>query len=327
MTDITFASGGALTALDPLASRAVALGDLARSLRSGQAISVNAPGFSVVSDRIGVARSAQFAATVEATSSATANATHAVSLLTTAGDALGTIADKLDTLAGLAEDAADTGLSSQDRAQLDNQFQTVKSEIDDLAANTQFDGINLLAGDGSGGALQIDYQVSTDATASDKIRVEIGAASVADLSASLATADIKTAAGAASASDAVTEAQETLGSIQGRVAGDLTRIGSAYLALQDRAAVNENTRSALVDPAVAADLAQRTADHVKKESRLPLSETADRQLLHLLTRLDAIATPSSSTQTDKPATAPTVQDRKSQPLTAEPAAATSTTDS
>ena len=321
MTDLTLASGSALTNLDPRASQAVALADLARSVRSGQAISVSADGFSVVSDRLAIASSAQFAARVEAASSATANATHAVSLLTTAANALSGIADKLDTLAGLAADAADSSLSSQDRARLDSQFQAVKGEIDDLAANTQFDGINLLAGDGSGGALQIDYQVGTGSGGANRIEVRIGDASTAGLSASLASADLTTAANAGAAAGAVTDAQDALGSIQGTVAGDITRAGSAYLAVRDQAAVNENTRSALADPAVAADLAQRTADDLKKEGKLPVTENVDRQLVQLLGRLDTLYAAASS-PTEKTSTAPSTKDNTLQPLTPEPAAAT-----
>lgn len=320
MTDITLTSGSALTTFDPRANEALALANLVRSLRSGQAVSVNAGGFSVISDRLGIASSAQFAASVEAASSATANATHAVSLLTTARDALSQIADKLGTLAGLAADAADTSLSSQDRAQINSQFQTVKGEINDLAANTQFDGINLLAGNGSGGALEIDYQVGTGSSAANKIDVQIGDASTAGLSASLASADLTTSADASAAANAVTDAQEALGSIQGTVAGDITRVGSAYLAVQDQAAVNENTRSALVDPAVAANLAQRTADNLKKDGKLPLSENVDRQLIQLLGRLDTMAAADISRANRVQETTSTIDSAK-QPLTPEPAAA------
>jgi flagellin len=323
MTDITFASGSALTGIDPRAGEAVSLAGLARAVRSGPAVDIAAPGFSVVSDRISVARSAQFAADVAAASSATANATHAASLLGVALDALSTIADKLDTLSGLADDAADTTLSGQDRARLDQQFQAVKGEIDDIAAGTRFDGINLLSGNGSGGALQIDYQVGIGASDANRIRVEIGDASTSGLSASLASADITTAASAASASDAISDAQTALGAIQGQVAGDLTRVGTAYLAAQDQAAVSENARAALVDPAIAADLAQRTADQVKTQSRLPLTADTDRKLLHLLTRLDKAApAAATTTRNDTMSSAPAAPDPKPQPLTPEPAAAT-----
>jgi flagellin len=318
MTDITLASGSALTSLDPRASQAATLAELARSVRSGQGISVSAGGFSVLSDRIGIAASAPFAARVQADSAAAASATHAVSLLATASAALAGIADRLDILAGLAEDAVDSSLSSQERARLDTQFQTVKSEIDDLAANTQFDGIKLLAGDGGDGALRIDYEVGTGSGGANRIEIRIGDASTTGLSASLASADLMTAASAGSAADAVDEADEALGSIQGTVTGDIARAGSAYLALQDQAAVNENARRSLVDPTVAADLARRTAEQVKAQSRLPLANNLDRQLVRLLDRLDAPAPVPSS----RPAPAEAKEDGTTRPLTPEPAAAT-----
>lgn len=320
MTDITFASGSALTTIDPRAGKAVSLAGLARAVRSGAAVDISAPGFSVASDRISVARSAGFAASVAAASSVTANATHASSLLSTAADALSTIADKLDTLSSLADDAADTTLSAQDRAQLDTDFQTVKGEIDDLAAATRFDGIGLLSGDGSGGPLQIAYQVGTGTSDASRIQIEMGDATTSGLSATLASADVRTAAGAASAADAVSEAQEALGAIQGRVAGDLTRVGTAYQAARDQSAVNENARAALVDPAVAADLAQRTADQVKTQSKLPLTADTDRKLVHLLSQLDTTAPAAAPARTDGTSSTAAVQDQ--QPLTPEPAAAT-----
>jgi flagellin len=319
MTEVAFASASTITDTYPRAGSAAELVQAIRDARSSQPIAVEATGLAIANDHIGLARSGRFGAEAQAALSASGSAAHAGSLLAAADDALAEIVDKLESLADLAEDASADGLSSLDYARIDTSFQQIKSEIDSLAESASFSGTTLLNGDGTGGPLTIEYSVGTGAAASDRIEIEIGAASVSDLSAALDTGDVLSAASAASAAIAVAEAEDAAGAIRARVSGDRTRVGTAYLANLDSGGANESVRAALADPTLALDLARVVAGQVAEEGELPLTAGAEHDLRNLLVRLETVSAPSSSSDTGT--RRPTVEpERVPQPLTAEPAA-------
>src|ERR1700689_3131486 len=83
------------------------------------------------------------------------NASDGVSLTQTASGALSEITSDLQTMRDLAVQSLNATNSTQDRADLDTQFQQLKADIDQVATTTQFNGVNLLDGTFQGSTFQV----------------------------------------------------------------------------------------------------------------------------------------------------------------------------
>jgi len=109
-------------------------------------------------DAAGLAISNQFTTQINGTNQAVHNANDAISETQTAGGALSTLTDNLQSIRTLAVESANGSNSAADRAALDLQVQQQISEITRIASQTQFNGLNVL--DGSSGVTT--YQVGAN---------------------------------------------------------------------------------------------------------------------------------------------------------------------
>ena len=83
------------------------------------------------------------------------NASDGVSLTQTASGALSEVTSDLQTMRDLAVQSLNATNSTQDRADLNTQFQQLMADINDVATNTQFNGVNLLDGTFQGATFQV----------------------------------------------------------------------------------------------------------------------------------------------------------------------------
>ncbi len=104
---------------------------------------------SAADDAAGLAISGQFTTQINGTNQAVNNANDAVSEAQTAGGALSTLTDALQSIRTLAVQSANGSNSAADRAALDNEVQQQIAEITRIAAQTSFNGTKVL--DGSSG--------------------------------------------------------------------------------------------------------------------------------------------------------------------------------
>jgi flagellin len=110
-------------------------------------------------------------------SAAIRNANDGISLTQTAEGGLSSIGDNLQRIRELAVQSANTGNSVSDRAALNTEARQLVSEIDRIANNSQFNGINLLDGSFQNQSLQ----VGAGNDANDRISISIGSAKVSAL--------------------------------------------------------------------------------------------------------------------------------------------------
>jgi len=110
-------------------------------------------------DAAGLAISERFTTQIRGLNQAARNANDAISLSQTAEGALGSIGDNLQRMRELAVQSANATNSASDRAALQQEVSQLQSEVDRVATQTQFNGINLL--DGSFSAQQ--FQVGANA--------------------------------------------------------------------------------------------------------------------------------------------------------------------
>jgi flagellin len=150
-----------LTAQNHLSGSQALLSQSLTRLSSGLKIN------SAADDAAGLAISQQFSTQINGTNQAINNANDAVSEAQTAGGALSTIINNLQSIRTLAVEAANGSNSAADRAALDNQVQQQIAEITQIAQQTSFNGTNVL----NGSAGTTTYQVG--ANVGDTIAVNL----------------------------------------------------------------------------------------------------------------------------------------------------------
>ena len=146
---------------------------------------------SAADDSAGHAISEKMRAQIRGLNMASKNSQDAISLLQTAEGSLGDTHSILQRMRELAvQSSSDTNDDSTDRAALDQEFQQLKYEVNDIANKTTFNGINLLKGMDDGPitanatGLAAGITVSADNTASAG---NINIATVSDWSGTAAT--------------------------------------------------------------------------------------------------------------------------------------------
>jgi flagellin len=114
---------------------------------------------SAADDAAGLAISQQFTTQVNGTNQAISNANDAVSEAQTAGGALTTIVNNLQSIRTLAVEAANGSNSASDRAALDSQVQQQIAEISQIASQTTFNGAAVLNGTSGTTTFQVGANV------------------------------------------------------------------------------------------------------------------------------------------------------------------------
>jgi len=122
-------------------------------------------------DAAGLAIAARMTAQIEGLSQAVRNANDAISLIQTADGALTEVTSMLQRMRQLAVQAASDTNSSDDRTALNTEFGLLRTEIDRIADNTQWNGENVL--DGSAGSLgALDFAVGANADQTISITIK-----------------------------------------------------------------------------------------------------------------------------------------------------------
>jgi len=114
---------------------------------------------SAADDAAGLAISQQFTTQVNGTNQAISNANDAVNEAQTAGGALTTIVNNLQSIRTLAVEAANGSNSASDRQALNAQVQQQIAEITQIAAQTSFNGASVLNGSSGTTTFQVGANV------------------------------------------------------------------------------------------------------------------------------------------------------------------------
>ena len=135
-----------------------ALGTAMEQLSTGRKIN------SAGDNASGLAITARMTSQIKGLDTAIRNANDAVSMISTAEGALDEISNMLQRMRELAVQAGTGTTDSADRTYMNTEFSNLRSEIDRIADNTQWNGRNIL--DGSAGASTgkstVAFQVGSD---------------------------------------------------------------------------------------------------------------------------------------------------------------------
>ncbi len=168
------------------------------------------------------------------------NANDGVSLTQTAQGALTEITNDLQTMRDLAVESLNATNSGQDRADLNQQFQQLSQDIDQVARTASFNGVNLLDGSFAGAAFQIGPNAGQTITVSSVASARTSALGQT-FSASV-TSGSSAAGTTAGATAALTAGQLVINGVSiGAAQSDgVSTVGSDYSAIAVANAINSS---------------------------------------------------------------------------------------
>src|SRR5579871_6379144 len=147
-----------LIAQNSLTTSGTQLADALTQLSSGLRINNSAD------DSAGYAITQGMTSQINGLNQAAQNAANGVSLAQTGAGALQEITTDLQTMRNLAVESLNATNSAQDRADLNQEFQQLSADIDNVAKTTAFNGVNLLDGTFQGQSFQVGANVGQTIT-------------------------------------------------------------------------------------------------------------------------------------------------------------------
>jgi flagellin len=179
-----------LVAQNSLTTSGSQLASSLQQLSSGMRINTAAD------DAAGYAITQSMTSQINGINQASRNANDGVSLAQTASGALQEVTNDLQTMRDLAVQSLNATNSSTDRADLDSQFQQLKSDIDSVATQTQFNGVSLLDGSFQGASFQVGANSGQTITVASIGSAKSSAIGTYYTGAATVAGSVKTAAGA-----------------------------------------------------------------------------------------------------------------------------------
>jgi flagellin len=217
-----------LNAQNNLTSSQASLSQSLERLSSGLRIN------SAADDAAGLAISQQFTTQINGTNQAVNNANDAVSEAQTAGGALNTIVNNLQSIRTLAVESANGSNSDSDRQALDAQVQQQIQEVTQIASQTSFNGLSVL--NGSSGVTTYQVGANVGDTISINLTQGVGATQIGQV----ATSSVQVGAGALTGNLTLAVGTATPVTVGASVAGALPgqNAGSAFAKAQAINAAN-----------------------------------------------------------------------------------------
>jgi len=213
-------------------------------------------------DAAGLAISEGFRADVRSLTQAQRNANDGISYLQIGEGALNEVSGILIRQRELAIQAANGTLGSEERTTIDNEFQDLISEINRIAAVTQFNGATIL----QSGAATV-FQIGVDATSND--RISVNAVDARASSIGLATTTVTTGASstAYAAVTTVTGARNALALLDSAIS-QVASLRASFGTVQNRLESAIRSLAVAVENTSAAESRIRDVDFASETAEL-----------------------------------------------------------
>jgi len=195
----------ALVATSELAKNGRTMAKTMESLSTGSRIN------KASDDAAGLSIRENMTAQIRGLNAAVRNANDAISMLQTADGALNEVADMLQRMRELGTLAQNDTYSTAQRVAMNDEFTQLQSEIDRIAENTLWNGMNLLDGTGGNWGEESLFTFQVGANAGQTISVV-----VPDMSTSSLNIDALTIGTVADARDAVTALDDAISVLNSR---------------------------------------------------------------------------------------------------------------
>ena len=249
-----------------LSSVTTRLSDNFRRLSTGLRISTAAD------DAAGLAISERLRSQVRSLEQAKRNANDGISFVQTAEGALNEVSSILTRLRELSIQASNGTVSNTDKDTLDEEFQSLVTEIDRIGNSTEFNDIKLLDGSQPTVSFQVGYGT---AAGIDTLDVTLGAALATTLS--LDALDIGSGGSTNQAITNIDAAINTVSGLRGSLGAVQNRLGSTInnLAIQTENLTAAESRIRDVD--VAYETAQLTRNNILQQASISVLAQANAQ--------------------------------------------------
>jgi flagellin len=209
---------------------------------------------------------------------AAVNVGQASSVIQIADGAMSTVTDILLRMKTLAVQGASDQLASTQRTMLNSEFTALLSEVDRIAAVTNFDGQSLTTGSLS--ATGLKFQVGHANTANDSIEVKIDGIDSTDLS--MASKVVSTYSDATTALAAINTAIDTIATSRAKLGASQNRLEFAGANIATQMENAEAARSTLMDLDVAAEMSTFTSNQILQQAGVSMLAQANQMPQNLL---------------------------------------------
>ena len=222
-------------------------------------------------DAAGLGISERMRAQIRSLDQAARNAQDGFSLVQTAEGSLGETSANLVRMRELAVQAANGTLNTGDRAVLDVEFQALAEEVDRVANQTTFNGVNLF----DGSTTSLDIQVGTES--GETISLTLEDVTSGGLGLSGGSFDLTTASNAAGVLATIDTAIDSVSAFRGDLGASQNRLQSTFRSLT---ATSENLSAAesrIRDVDVATETADLTRNTILQQAALSVLGQANVQ--------------------------------------------------
>lgn len=226
-------------------------------------------------DAAGLAISTRMTSQVKGMEQAFRNAQDGVSLIQTTEGAMGTVTDMLQRMRELAVQADNGTYSATDKASMQSEVDALVAEVDHIANNTTFNGINTLNAAGT-----INLHISEKAT--DTIAVN----TIDAQAATLGVAGLDLGADAQGAITAIDGAIQTISSARGDLGATQNRLGFISDSLQSNINNTSASRSRIADADMAKEMSDLTKSNILSQTTMNMLSRANSQPQGILSLLN-----------------------------------------
>ena len=209
---------------------------------------------------------------------AAVNVGQAAAAIQIAEGAMSTVSDILLRMKTLAVQGASDQLASTQRTMLNSEFTALLSEVDRIAAVTNFDGQSLTTGSLSASGLK--FQVGHANTANDSIEVRIDGIDSTDLS--MASKVVSSYSDATTALAAINTAIDTIATSRAKLGASQNRLEFAGANIATQMENAEAARSTLMDLDVAAEMSSFTSNQILQQAGVSMLAQANQMPQNLL---------------------------------------------
>jgi len=214
-------------------------------------------------DAAGLAISERLRSQVRSLEQAKRNSNDGISLVQTAEGALNEVSSILTRLRELSIQAANGSVSNADKDTLDEEFQSLVSEINRIGSSTEFNGIKLL--DGSQASVSFQVGFGTNAAVD---QISVGLSPTLSTSLNLNTLDIGSGGNTGLAIGQIDDAINSVSSLRGSLGAAQNRLGSTINNLAIQVENLSSAESRIRDVDVAYETAQLTRNSILQQASI-----------------------------------------------------------
>jgi flagellin len=218
-------------------------------------------------DAAGLSVRENMTAQINGLNAAVRNANDAINMLQTADGSLNEVSDMMQRMRELGVLASNDTYSTAQKKSMDDEYQALSAEIDRIAANTQWNKMNILTGSGGEVGLASAFTFQVGANAGQVISVGISnqaitsSASLTPQFVALSGTALTTGQVASAAVAKLDDALSTLNANRSKIGAAVNRLGHAIDNLTNVAQNATDSRSRVTDT----DYSKATSDLAKQQ--------------------------------------------------------------